>query len=118
MTDTKFITHAMLAQLVEDKVMCSVDVVAQHNGWKVNVRYGATRRTLAAKRGIARTFRKFETLIAYLGELGISIFDVDAAAYDPQALKASRSRLDSSQRMRAILGVKPHVDRARETVRV
>lgn len=37
-------------------------------------------------------FRKFETLVTYLKEIGISQYNVNAADFDPQAIKTSRVR--------------------------
>ena len=61
--------------------------------------YGMTERVLAARRGAVRVFRKFETLVGYLKDLGISQFSVNAADFDvgrvqrpPDAARLRRAR--------------------------
>ncbi len=52
------------------------------------MRYGKTERPLAASRSHqVRVFKKLETLVGYLQEIGINQFDVDAANYDPATVK-------------------------------
>lgn len=46
-----------------------------------------------------RIFRKFETLVGYLKDIGIADFRVHAADYDPAAKLAS-ARPDSAERLR------------------
>lgn len=110
------IDHATLVHLVEAGVVRGADIVGNGNGWGVVVKYGMTERVLAARRGAARTFRKFETLVAYLKDLGISQYYVNAADFDPQALKVSRTRPDASERMRDAFDAKAHADWIREKV--
>ncbi|MCV6904927.1 MAG: hypothetical protein NTT76_19655 [Achromobacter xylosoxidans] len=95
-----------LSQLVEAGFVLTVHVVGSGNGWKIAARCGETKRFLSAKCGDVRVFRKLETLVAFLRELGISRFDVDAADFDPAsagrslrpdrsvALKDARAELD------------------------
>ncbi|WP_244130564.1 hypothetical protein [Burkholderia latens] len=62
------------------------------NGWALSARCGAHDRFLSAKRGDVRVFRRFETLVGFLRDIGISRFDVDASTFDPDAAgRASRS---------------------------
>jgi hypothetical protein len=72
-----------LSQLVEGGSVLTVHVVGSGNGWKIAAKYGLTERFVSAKRGDVRVFRKLETLVAFLRELGISRFDVDAADFNP-----------------------------------
>lgn len=46
-----------------------------------------------------RTFKKLETLVAYLKEIGISRFDVDATQYDPATVQ-TYTRPDRAEAMR------------------
>ncbi len=98
------IDHATLARLVEAGVVRGVDVIAHLGGWSIMVKFGMAERMLAAKRGTIRSFRKFETLVAYLRPLGIVHMNVNAANYDPESFKVSRARPDASARMRRIMG--------------
>lgn len=110
------IDHTTLTRLVEAGAVRGVDVIGDHVGWGVVVKYGMTERALAARRGAVRTFRKFETLVSYLKELGISQYNVNASNFDPQALKTSRVRPDASERMRSAFEAKAHTEWMREKV--
>ena len=46
-----------------------------------------------------RLFRRFETLVAYLKDMGIARFEVDAAGFDPQTTRPARpDRSDALKR--------------------
>ena len=94
------IDHAALSTLIEAGAVRAAQVVGQPGGWGVVIQYGMTQRTLAAKRGAVRIFRRFETLAAYLRDLGIVKYQVDASHYDPSALQPTRQRTDASARMK------------------
>jgi hypothetical protein len=93
------IDHATLAHLVEAGAVRGAEVIGQPGGWGVVVKYGMTERTLAVRRGQARIFRRFETVVAYLKDLGLSRYAVDASHYDP-ATPASGTRPDSAERLK------------------
>lgn len=95
------IDHATLEHLVEAGAVRGAHVVGQPGGWGVVVQYGMTERTLAARRGAMRLFRKFETLAGYLKDIGIQQYQVDARLYDATALKVEHSRADAAARMKA-----------------
>ncbi len=95
------IDHATLTHLVEAGAVRGADVIGQSGGWNVIIKYGMTERALAARRGAVRSFRKFETLVNYLKGLGISEYRVNAANFDPAALKAHATRPDATERMKA-----------------
>jgi hypothetical protein len=89
MTDT--IDHGTLSRLTEAGAVCGAHVVGQAGGWTVMVRYGNHERPLATQRSRnLRLFRRLETLVSYLKSIGIVRFDIDAAGYDPDALKSTR----------------------------
>jgi hypothetical protein len=110
------IDHTTLARLVEAGAVRGADVIGHGSGWGVVVKYGMTERALAARRGAVRTFRKFETLVAYLKTMGISQYNVNASDFDPGAMKTSRVRPDASERMRSAFAAKAHADWVREKV--
>jgi len=77
------IDHTTLSRLVEAGAVRGAHVVGQPGGWAVMVRYGMHERSLAAQRSRnVRVFRRFETLVSYLKDVGLVQFDVDAANYD------------------------------------
>ncbi len=76
--------------------MRAASVIGQAAGWGVLVKYGTTERPLAAKRGQVRLFRKLETVVSYLKDLGIAKFDVDAGNFDPEKLRTTRNRPDTA----------------------
>jgi hypothetical protein len=84
---TETIDQKTLSQLVEAGAVRAARVVAHGSGWTIAARYGLTERFLAAKRGDVRVFRKLETLVGFLREMGINRFEVDAAGYDPDSIE-------------------------------
>ena len=86
--NTETIDHTTLTRLVEAQVVRAAHVVGQPGGWRVVVKYGMTERPLAATRSReVRIFKKLETLVVYLKDLGLIRFDVNAADYDPEGGK-------------------------------
>ena len=70
-------THPTLVQLVADGAARVVVAVGQLGGWSLLVCYG-----LAAQRSKQlRVFRKLETLVLYLQQIGVSRFEVDASSF-------------------------------------
>jgi len=95
------IDQLTLIALAEAGAVRGVAIIGQQGGWGVVIRYGKTERTLAAKRGSMRIFRRFETLVAYLKNMGISQFSVDASLFKPLEAPAERRRSDAAQRMKS-----------------
>jgi hypothetical protein len=95
------IDHLTLARLVEANAVNGANIIGQAGGWGVVIQYGVTERTLAAKRGSFRVFRKFETLVSYLKEIGVAKYQVDATDFDPVALKLTRNNAGAGTRMKA-----------------
>lgn len=96
------ISHEVLEQLVEARAVRGAVVVGQAGGWGVVIQYGMTEKVLTARRGAARVFRKFETLVGYLRGMGITSYQVNAAGFDPVAHKVERKRNDAAERMKAV----------------
>ncbi len=94
------IDHNTLAHLVEAGAVRGADVVGQPGGWAVVIKYGMTERVLAARRGAIRSFKNFETLVGYLKGIGIAEYRVNAANFDPVALKMHTPRPDASARLK------------------
>ena len=94
------IDHLTLSRLVEAGAVRGANVIGLPGGWGIVIQYGMTERALAAKRGAVRIFRKFETLVGYLREIGVTRYQVDATQFDPVALKLERHRADASARMK------------------
>ena len=64
------------------------------------VKVGSTERPLAATRSReVRVFKKLETLVGYLKDIGIDSFDVDAANFDPLTVTTT-SRPDASKALK------------------
>ena len=92
------IDHSTLAELVEAGALRGAHVVGQPGGWSLRVKYGAAERALAAHRSRqVRVFRRIETLVSYLKDVGIEHFDVDAADYEAEG---GRTRPDRAEAMR------------------
>jgi hypothetical protein len=94
------IDHSTLARLVEAGAVRGAHVVGQTGGWALMIRYGMAERALAAQRSRqVRLFKRMETLVAYLREVGISRFDVDAASFADE-VAPSRRRPDRAEALR------------------
>jgi hypothetical protein len=79
------IDHSTLSRLVEAGAVDAAHVVGKTGGWSVVIRYGKSEHALAAQRSRqVRLFKRMDTLVSYLKEVGISQFDVDAAEYAPE----------------------------------
>src|SRR5581483_9271752 len=91
MLKNETIDHTTLTKLAEAGLVRSAHVIGQAGGWGIMVKYGMTERALAAQRSQqVRIFRKFETLVGYLKEIGIPRFDVDAEEYSPEGGSAAK----------------------------
>lgn len=96
---TETIDHGTLAELVEAGALCGAHVVGQPGGWSLRVKYGAAERSLAAQRSRqVRVFRRMETLVSYLKDIGIERFDVDAANYEAEGGKSRPDRAEAMRR--------------------
>lgn len=104
---TSTLDHATLSKLVEAGAVRDAEVVGCPGGWGVVVRYGMIESALAVKRGTIRTFKKFETLVSYLKDLGIVQFKVNAINFTPEALE-KRTRPDASNRLREAFEAKSY----------
>lgn len=94
------IDHSTLSKLAEAGAVRSAHVVGRDGGWGIVVRYGTTERALAAQRSQqVRIFRKLETLVDYLKDIGISRFEVDSENYDPHG-STERKRPDRAAAMK------------------
>jgi len=94
------IDHNTLSRLVEAGAVRGAHVVGDVGGWGVMIKYGMLERALAATRSKEiRKFKKLETLVAYLKEVGINKFDIDATQYDPATVQTYK-RVDRADAMR------------------
>jgi hypothetical protein len=99
----KSIDHRTLRSLVSAGAVVGAEVVGHGGSWGVVINYGRASQTLAAARGEPRSFRKFETLAAYLKEVGIVDVRVNLAAFEPGVTKSEPTLrgASSSERLRA-----------------
>jgi len=94
------IDHTTLSRLVEAGAVRGAHVVGRDGGWAIMIKYGMAERALAAQRSRqVRLFKRMETLVSYLKDVGISRFDVDAADYAPETVK-THSRPDRAEALR------------------
>lgn len=97
--NTEMIDHISLLRLAEAGAVRAAHVAGRKGGWGIVVQYGATQRALATTRSRqVRVFKRLEAVVAYLKDVGISHFDVDAGAYAPDELK--RTRPDRAEAMK------------------
>lgn len=90
------IDHRTLARLADEHAMKDTLVIGQPGGWYIEVELNGTRGRLVSKRGGPRLFGRFETLAAYLKEVGIERFSVQAEAFEPAP---ARKRPDAAERL-------------------
>lgn len=112
-TTANTIDHATLQRLVEAGAVQSAEVVGQPGGWEIFIKYGMVEQALAARRGAVRIFSRFETLVNYLKNIGISQFNVNASNFDPAE---KRARPDSAERMKRTFDAADHDKWFREQV--
>lgn len=110
------IDHTMLQQLADSGSIRAAQVVGQAGGWSLVVSYGTAERALAAQRSRKiRVFRRFETLVGYLKDMGIEQFSVDAASFaEPES--EARSRPDRAAALRQTHAAAAHDKWFREQV--
>ncbi|MCD1635907.1 hypothetical protein K7H91_19275 [Martelella mediterranea] len=112
------IDHSTLSRLVEAGAVSGAHVVGQPGGWSVLVKYGMAERALAAQRSRqVRVFRRMETLVSYLKDIGIQRFDVDAAEYETAGGK-THSRPDRAEALRRAHEAAAHDKWFREQVEI
>ena len=97
---TDSIDHLALSRLVEAQAVRGADVVGQPGGWGIIIKYGMVERPLVTRSGRLRIFRRFDSLVSYLKDIGIAKYIVDASGYDPAAVKSTIVRPDASQRLK------------------
>lgn len=84
---THQLDHATLGRMAESGRINATHIVGQPGGWAVQVDVNHQEHVLIAQRsGNVRLFKKFETLVTYLLDLGIDHFQVDASTFDPSQL--------------------------------
>jgi hypothetical protein len=84
-TPDRTIDHSSLRRLVDAGADVGAEVVGSAGGWGVVIHYGRASQALVATRGAPRTWRQFETLAAYLKDLGIVEYRVNTAEFAPGA---------------------------------
>lgn len=107
---TDSIDHLALSRLVEAQAVRGADVVGQPGGWGIVIKYGMVERPLVTRSGRLRIFKRFETLTAYLKDIGIVKYVVDASNYDPAAVKNTIVRPDASKRLKRAFEALEQVD--------
>ncbi len=83
---TTTIDHASLALLVQAGAISNTHVTMRDGGWAVVVHSAHSGLndavyTLATHRKAPRLFKKMDSLVSYLAEIGISHFEVDSAGF-------------------------------------
>ncbi len=84
---THHLDHANLSRMAGSGRINATHIVGQPGGWAIQVDIDHQEHVLTAQRsGNIRLFKKFETLVAYLLDLGIDHFEVDASTFDPDQM--------------------------------
>ena len=80
------------------------------------IKYGMVERPLVPRSGSLRIFKRFETLVDYLKEIGVSRYVVDASNFDHKTAKNTVVRPDASARMKRTFEAAEHDKWFREQV--
>ncbi|MGE7989978.1 hypothetical protein ACQKPE_02810 [Pseudomonas sp. NPDC089554] len=97
---TQHLDHANLSRLAETGRINATHIVGQPGGWAIQVDIDNQEHVLTAQRsGNVRLFKKLETLVSYLHDLGIERFEVDSSIWDPQQT-ATYQRPDRAQALK------------------
>ncbi|MFJ4156390.1 hypothetical protein ACIPZF_16525 [Pseudomonas sp. NPDC089752] len=97
---THQLDHANLSRMVENGRINATHIVGQPGGWAIQVDVNHQEHVLIAQRsGNVRLFKKFETLVSYLLEMGIDHFEVDTSAFDPGQM-STYQRPDRAQALK------------------
>jgi len=114
---TDSIDHLALSRLVEAQAVRGADVVGQPGGWGIIIKYGMVERPLVTRSGRLRIFRRFDSLVSYLKDIGIAKYIVDASGYDPAAVKSTIVRPDASRRLKRAFEALDQVGQGKPFVR-
>jgi len=97
---THQLDHANLSRMVECGSVLATHIVGQPGGWAIQVDVNHQEHVLVAQRsGNVRLFKKFETLVTYLLDIGIDHFEVDTSAFDRDQT-STYQRPDRAQALR------------------
>ncbi len=96
-SDLETIDHQILLRLSQSNLVQAVIVVGKKEGWQIIVKYGDVECYLSSTRKQVRVFRKLETAIFYLKDLGVEEVIVKVADYNPKVKTGKRSRPDRSE---------------------
>ncbi|MGE8047834.1 hypothetical protein ACQKPT_05975 [Pseudomonas monteilii] len=97
---THHLDHANLSRMADSGRINATHIVGQPGGWAVQVEINHQEHVLTAQRsGNFRLFKKLETLVAYLLDLGIDHFEVDASTFDPGQM-STYQRPDRAQALK------------------
>ncbi len=93
------ITQDTLRELLAAGAIHEAVALADGSRWSLVVRYGGIERVLAARRSRKpRSWAHLDSLVRYLGELGIRQFSTDARNYDPS--QPGQKRPDRAKALR------------------
>jgi hypothetical protein len=99
--------HATLQQLAAAKALNQVRAVPMDGGWGLLARYGEAEALLQAQRARRpRLFRRLETLVDYLREIGVPRVEIEVGAAPPSPA-ATRRRPDRAQALRELHRARP-----------
>ncbi|MFK0312075.1 hypothetical protein ACIQUF_12625 [Pseudomonas sp. NPDC090233] len=97
---THQLDHAKLSRMAQNGRINATHIVGQPGGWAIQVDVNHQEHVLIAQRsGNVRLFKKFETLVSYLLEMGIDHFEVDTSAFDPSQM-STYQRPDRAQALK------------------
>ena len=112
------VDHNTLKHLVEAGAVKSATVVGQGASWSLIAQVGNNDKTLLSKSRKVREFKRFETIVKYLQELGIVRFNTDAEKFDPTQKSKGIKRPDKAAVLKQAHAAAEHDKWFREQVQI
>lgn len=113
---SKTVSHDTLKNLVNAGAVSSATVVGSGAGWSLVAQIGNNNKTLLSKSKKIREFKKFETIVKYLKNIGIVRFYTDAEMFDPDQKAMSVKRPDKAKVLKEAYAAVVHDKWFREQV--
>ncbi|GAW86423.1 conserved hypothetical protein [Bathymodiolus platifrons methanotrophic gill symbiont] len=112
------VDHNTLKHLVEAGAVKSATVVGQGASWSLIAQVGNNDKTLLSKSRKVREFKRFETIVKYLRDLGIVHFNTDTEKFDPTQKTMGVKRPDKSTVLKQAHAAAEHDKWFREQVQI
>jgi hypothetical protein len=97
--DTDTIDHSTLQRLAKAGALHGITVTGDPEGWTIIAQVRQTQYPLVGRndgRTVVRHWRRMETAVKYLRQIGVERFEVDARHFDSEAMRRTNQRPDTA----------------------